>query len=399
MPVFSYVALAENGAVLKGRGVAASGDEMAGMLAGQGLMVQSLQRRRTGFGTPWRRRIQPEAFLLFTHEMIALLRAGLTIPDALTAVADERDSPQFTAVLTRVLAGVRAGRQLSESCAEHPEVFDALFISTLKTGEKTGNLAEVLTRYQDYLKRRVALGKKVSQAMTYPVFLLLTLAIILAVLFIFVLPRFVRIYADFNAELPLPTLYLMGIVTHLPLVLLGMGVFTAGGWALWKAAAGSVSGSLLIGKAKENFPLLGGLHRISMVARAARTLSVLHSAGTPLVEALRTAQGALGNPAYALRFSLAVNLVEEGKGLAESFRSMDVMPSTALKLIQVGEASGSLAGMLEEVARYYEEMLESRMARVVTILEPLLMLMMGIIVGGIILVMYLPIFNLADIIR
>lgn len=399
MPTYRYVAMSEGGAVLRGESVAASPDELARVLAGQGLMVQRVQQKRSLLSAGFRRRIKAETFLLFNHQFTALLRAGLSVPEALSSVAERDDAPAFTRILQQVLEDVRGGAQLSEACAHYPEGFDELYVSSLQTGEKTGDLAFVLTRYQEFLRHRIAVQRRVSQAMTYPLFLLLTLAIILAILFLFVMPRFVSIYADFDAQLPWPTRVLLGMVNNLPLVLGGIAVLVSGGWLGIRYLKSTETGRIWLGTLKERLPVFGELHRAATVAQVSRTLSTLLAAGTPLVDAMHIAGHSLANAAQAQRFAQATQDVTEGQGLGDAMRQERLMPSTAVKLIEVGETSGNLEDMLDEAARYYEEVLQNRITRMTTLIEPAMMLLMGLVVGGIILAMYLPIFQMAEIIQ
>lgn len=399
MPRYTYTALSQTGLAMRGEEVAGSAQELAQQLADRGLFVQKIASQSAGWRLFRRDTAKPEDFLLFNHEFIALIRAGLTIPDALALVADRPDNPRFTQLLRRVFEDVRGGTALSEACARHPEVFDSLYISALRTGEKTGDLRAVLARYQDYLRHRVALRKKVSRALAYPLFLLVALALILAVLFTFVLPRFVAMYADFGAQLPWATQVLLGLVQNLPIVVIAtVGLGTAC-WFAWRRFSGTAAGRLAIDRFKERIPYIGAIQREVAVAQLARSLGALLAGGTPLVEALRTVQGAISNRSYAERLKRATDLVSQGNGLAKAMREQTLMPQTAAKMIEVGEASGNLDNMLSEVAGFYEESLDNRLARLMTLIEPVLMLLMGVLIGGIIIVMYLPIFNMADIIR
>lgn len=190
MPVFAYIALSSSGVRIQEESVADSEAALRVELAARGLLVQEVKAKRASFGLP-ARRVQPEEFALFNQEFMALVRAGLTIPDALALASNRPDSPALGKILGRVYEDVRNGVTLSEACASHPEAFERLYLAALRTGEKTGDLAKVLARYQDYLRHRVALRKKLTQAMAYPAFLLVALVLILAVLFLFVMPRFV----------------------------------------------------------------------------------------------------------------------------------------------------------------------------------------------------------------
>jgi type IV pilus assembly protein PilC len=301
-------------------------------------------------------------------------------------------------MLARVLHDVQNGALLSEACARHPEAFERLYVAALRTGEKTGDLFLVLGRYHEYLKHRVALRKKLAQALAYPLFLLVALGVILAVLFVFVMPRFVAMYADLGTQLPLATRVLMALVERAYFVVpLALAAVAAGvwGWRRWTATA---DGRRQVDQIKEGLPYLGELQRIVSAAQLARSLSTLLAGGTPLVDALRTAVGSLSNQVHLDRLEAATQRVIGGESLNRAVRATRLMPETAARMVEVGEASGGLDTMLAEVAQFYEDILDARLARSMALIEPLLMLLMGLIIGGIIIVMYLPIFRMAEVI-
>jgi type IV pilus assembly protein PilC len=229
--------------------------------------------------------------------------------------------------------------------------------------------------------------------------LLIALAVILAVLFAFVMPRFVAMYADFGAKLPWPTQMLLDLVAHMPLIAPAVAVLAVGAWFGWRSWTATESGRMAVDRLKEGIPYIGSINRIAAVAQLARLLSTLLAGGTPLVEAMRTAQESVTNRAYGMRLARATQQVVEGGSLTQALKAENLMPDTALKMVEVGEASGKLDGMLAEVAQFYEETLDHRLARVMALIEPLLMLLMGILVGGTIITMYLPIFNMAEVIK
>lgn len=399
MGIYHFSALSERGACVSGEQAAASEEALREELTGKGLLVQQVRAKRGGFARASRQRVQPHAFALFNQEFMALVRAGLTIPDSLALASKRPDAPALGRTLASVNEEVRRGRLMSEACARYPEVFERMYLAALRTGEKTGDLANALARYQDYLRRRVVLRKKLSQALAYPIFLLIALAIVLTVLFVFVMPRFLTIYTDLGSELPWPTRILLGALEHayvvVPVIAGVATVFTWGWVRLTATAAGRVS----VDRVKLRIPYLGELVSLSTSAQLARSLSALLSGGTALVEALRTAADTMSNQIYVERLALATQRVTEGLSLAEAVRNTRLMPELAARMIQVGEASGGLDAMFAEVAQYYEELLDDRLTRVMTLIEPLLMLLMGTLVGGIIIVMYLPVFHMADVIR
>lgn len=398
MPVYQYTALSERGSPEAGEKAASSEQELRSELTGRGLFVQSVRRKRGSIGLR-RQRIKPEDFLLFVQEFSALTRAGLTIPETLKLVADRPANPILGRVVQRVLEDVQGGTGLSDACAHHPEVFDPLFLAAVRTGEKSGALPSVIQKYQAYLRYRIELQRKVSQALAYPAFLLITLLVILGVLFAFVLPRFVTLYADFGAQLPLPTRVLIAFVDRFPYYMIAFGATGFVGWLAWRRWMVRDSARVWLDGAKERVPILGAVLRNSAISQFARTLSTLLAGGTPLVEAMRITGESLSNRARARRLSEATGLVIEGKSLAQAMLVTALMPATAIKMIEVGEATGGLDIMLADIAGFFEESLSHTLTRMMSLIEPLLMLLMGVLVGGTIIVMYLPIFYIVDVIK
>lgn len=399
MPVYAYQALSERGALLRGESAAASPEELAARLAAQGLLLRRARTRRTLALRIARARPRPEQFLLFTQELGALIRAGLTVPEALAEVAERPDAPGFARVLSRVSEAVQEGVPLSNACARHPDVFAQTFVSALRTGERGGDLGRALTTFHGHLLRQAAIRSKLGQAVVYPLFLLATLVVILAVLFLFVLPRFSAIYADFNAQLPAATRVLMGAVHRLPWLIAGAAAAALAAGLGYRRGRATEAGRIRSDRIKARIPVVGPLYSAWVVADLARTLSTLLQAGTPLPAALAAAHGSLGSRAVAQRFSRVMEDVASGRSLADSLRTHRIVPGSAVKLIAVGEKAGNLAAMLDEVARFHEDQLQNRLARAMSLIEPAMMLLMGILVGGIIIVMYLPIFQLADVVK
>lgn len=399
MPQYRYTALSSNGALVAGEGAAASPEALRAELEALGLRIQRIRPKRS-FAMAWRKSaVRAEDFLLFVQELMALMRAGLPLPEVLALASERPDAPVLSQVLAKVLKDVRGGVQFSEACAAHPDIFDPLFLAAVRTGEKTGELPAVLARYQEYLKRRVALRKKISQALAYPIFLLIALVAILGVMFAFVMPRFVSMYANFDAKLPLPTQWVMAVVSHFPWIAGACAVIGVAGWSAWRSYVATPAGRLRVDRWKLQAPLLGATERTAAIAHFARSLSTLLAGGTPLLEALRIVRKSFPNHVSAEQVGDVAARIEQGESLAKAVRTVGLLPETAIRMVQVGEASGGLDDMLAEVAQFYEDTLENRLGRVMALVEPALVLLMGVMIGGIIIVMYLPIFNLAEVIR
>jgi type IV pilus assembly protein PilC len=221
-------------------------------------------------------------------------------------------------------------------------------------------------RHQEYLRHKVAMRKKIRQALTYPIFLLFALTVILAVLFLFVLPRFVAMYADLGAELPLPTRVLMQIVTHIYLVAPPAIAVAIACRALWRRWVSTPSGRRTVDAFLNRLPYAGELIRVVVTARLSRSLATLLSGGTPLVEALSTAAGSMSNQLYLERLQNTTRQITDGGGFAHAVRATGLMPLMAARMIEVGEASGGLDGMLGEVARFNEELLDTKLTRLMS---------------------------------
>ncbi len=385
--------------MVSGETVAVSPQHLKSELENRGLRAQNINIKRK-FIPAWNNgKFKPEEFMMFVQEMVSLLRAGLPLTEVLLLSSDRPSSPELGQIISRVLQDVRDGALLSEAFGNQGEVFDPLFLAALKIGEKSGELPSVLIRYQEFLRRKVALRKKISQAMAYPLFLLIALAVILGVLFAFVMPRFVSMYANFDAQLPAPTQVLLSIVNHFPYFAAFIVGLLTSCWLLWRRFVATTDGLAKIHRLKLYMPVWGKVEQTSMTAYFARALATLLSGGTPLLEALRVVRDSFPNLAYAQRIASTADLVLQGESLTIAARSAHLLPETALKMIQVGEKSGSLDNMLFEIAQYYEEMLENKLGRFMSLIEPALIAVMGLLIGGIIIVMYLPIFNLAEVIR
>jgi type IV pilus assembly protein PilC len=256
MPIYKYSALSESGAPVQGSEAAVSIDALRQALTRRGYLVQSIRHERRGFRT---RRVKPEELLLFIQEFCALLRAGMTVTGTLDLARHRPDSPALGAIIGQVLSDVQGGASFHDACAKYPDVFDRLYLSALQTSEKTGDLAGALARYLSYLRMRVGLRKKVSQALAYPAFLGVTMLVVLVALFVFVLPRFVTIYADFGAALPWPTQLLVSVVERIWIVLPALVAAGAAGWFGWRRGLKTEGFRLAVDRFRQRLPLVGGI--------------------------------------------------------------------------------------------------------------------------------------------
>jgi type IV pilus assembly protein PilC len=399
MSTFIYKAMTRKGTLVTKEMEAADEKDLRRRLERQGVLVRSVRAKKALSPIPLSGKVRQADFLQMGQELAALLKAGLSLPGSLELVSERPGQRTLSLALKKVLEDVRDGVSFPDACARSPKVFDPLFVASLKTGEKAGNWVPPLLKYLEHLSAREELRAKVLQAMTYPLFLLAVLGGILSVLFLFVLPRFVSIYGDFHAQLPWPTRLLMGSLHHWPWVAGVLVLGTAGIWGALRAWRSTARGREMSDKVRLALPGIGGVDRLYLSAVLSRTLSALLAGGTPLSEAMRTAEGALPNKDFARRFSKARDLVLEGRPLAEAFREGGLLDRSALKLLEAGEASGQLDAMLGEIARIQERELERKVGKALVLVEPLFILLTGLLIGAIIIVMYLPILHLSDIVR
>ena len=399
MPEFRYKAARADGTVLEDRVDGESEAAVRTLLEQQGLLIFSLQGAgtRTGLPLAWLpgAGLPLREFLVFNQELLALVRSGLPVLRIFDLLAERAARPRLKACLQAVRNEIRGGASISDAMASHPNMFSELYRATLRSGEQTGNLVEVLQRYISYLKLMISVREKVVKALAYPAFLVIVGAAVLLFLLLYVMPTFAEIYGHGKATLPLPTRMLLTVVEHGKLWLPWMAAGTLGLAALLYQWARTPSGRTQVDHVSLRLPLIGDVLRKNHIVRLARTLATILAGGIPLIQALQITGGAITNREIAQALARATDRVREGAGLAASLKQEGFMPPMTLEMIDVGETTGSLEPMLLEVAEFHEGELDLRLSQLTTWIEPVLLLVMGILVGGIVIIMYLPVFQLA----
>lgn len=344
-------------------------------------------------------RIAPRAFLVFNQEMLALVKAGLPILTALDLLSQRSGQPELRSVLEEVRIAVRGGAALSASLAEHPRLFPPLYTAALRAGEQSGNFVEALGRYVEYQKRVLAIRQRFRAAMTYPAVLCLASAAVVAFLLTYVVPTFTKIYGDVETTLPAATLLLVratGLLREL-LPLLAGGAVVLG--LLAYRAAQTPGGRRWIDRWLLTLPWMGEVVRGYVLSRFARTLAMTLSGGIPMLPALETSLDALGNAHVGDAIRRVVPRVAAGSSLEAALAASGVVPSLVLELVAVGETSGALGEMLGHTADLFDAELDARLATFASVIEPIIMIGMGIVVATIVVIMYLPIFHLSAVVR
>jgi type IV pilus assembly protein PilC len=355
--------------------------------------------KRHGFRLPGgkggrRGRVKMADFLVFNQELIALLKAGLPVVRSFEILLERQESPALRAVLQDVKDRVNSGASISEAFAEQGDIFPRLYWTSLKAGEKSGEIEGVLRRYLKYQKTIIAISRKVVSTLVYPAILILLSTMLIGVLMTFVIPKFQEFFADFDADLPLLTVIVVGIASFLrdnvlwffPAVLFAAWL----GWRWVRTPAGRqwTDGFLL------KVPFLGGLFQRFAITQFTRSLSTLLAGGTPLVPSLENAADAIGNRHISRRVREVVPKVREGGELWQALESTGIFTNLTIEMIKVGETSGALEEMLTAVSDFYDEEIDVLLGRVITLVEPAILVLMGGVIMTILLSVYLPIFRI-----
>ena len=399
MPVYRYKAGNDQGLIVEKEATAESPEALQKQLEDSGWFVYHVAAKgvslRSHGLTLKVKRVKNSEFIVFNQELSALLRAGLTIVDSLETLAEKEENGYFKEVLDRVTSDVKEGANLSDAMGRTPSVFTGLYTASIRAGEKSGDLVINITRFIHYIKRVEELKKKVISASIYPVILLLVALFVVSFLLLFVVPSFSQIFLDSGADLPLPTVILISItgflkdnIVYIGGVLLALSIF-------FISTRNTDRAKKIMDRIKISAPLVGDTVKKYAVAKFSRTLSTVLKSGTPLTSALQLAAGTLDNSFLEEKILATAEKVKEGESLAGAMEETGIIPSTALKMILVGESSGSLDSMFENVAELFEEEVDRKINVLTTVIEPVLMLGMGLVVALIVVAMYLPIFKLA----
>jgi type IV pilus assembly protein PilC len=334
-------------------------------------------------------------FLTLNQEMQVLIRSGLPILQVLDTLVDRMEAGGLLNTLQDIRTDVKGGSSLSDAFGRFPKMFPQLYVASLRAGEQSGDLPITLNRYIEYQKRVEAIRAKVRSATFYPALLAVAVTVVLGFLMLYVIPSFTQVYADAGMQLPLMTRIVIaladGLVAWLPV------------WApallfslfLLRTYARTEGGAFMVDRIKLRLPFFGVLLQEYALSTFCRTFSITLASGIPVVQAMQMSRGTLNNRVQEKQLANAVKRIEEGARISEALEQTGNFPIIALRMIGVGESSGSLVDMLADVSDYYEDEVERRLDRLTTMVEPLMMMTMGLLIGGIVVAMYIPIFQMA----
>ena len=397
-------------AYFKWKGRSASGEIRTGVLEAPSPQVVEVYLRRLNIKpieikaqkeTTFRltlKRVSEKELMLFTRQFATVLEAGLPIVKALETLSMQQKNPYFRKILDDIKKKVEGGSALSDAMAEYSKVFGRLYIHMVRSGEASGNLDEVLKRLAVYLEKIVSIKSKVKHAMIYPSVIVLVTIVVIAILMIFVIPKFAQLFAEAGQALPLPTQILINISNNFKYI---FGIFLAlviGFVVLIKYLRRSEKGRLETDRLLLKIPIFGELFHKAAVSRMARTLGSLITAGVPLLQAIAVAAETSGNKVIEKALEDVRLSVAAGQTIADPMFYTGVFPYMLIEMVRVGEMSGRLDEMLNKVADFYEEEVDRTVATISTLIEPILLVILGGVIGGILVALYLPIFQLGGVV-
>jgi type IV pilus assembly protein PilC len=391
-----------SGKIVSGVQDALNEDNAVTSLMSRGLMVLSLQQKSVASKSrkkSWT--VKETDLVLFTRQLSTMIEAGISLVQALTALYDQCDAKRQKSlrhIISDVTTRVQGGETFHESIAKHPRVFDRLFVSMVKAGEHGGLLAEILDRLAGFLEASARLRKKIKSAMTYPVIVICIAMAITTFLIVKVVPIFGEIFADFGSKLPAPTQFLIDVSDFMRgewyYLLLGVGGIFFG----IRTFLRSTRGKQLWDRWKLKLPVFGPLvHKICM-SRFARTFAQLIRSGVPILEVLDIVGGASGNHVVETSIKGVSTDVEKGDNLSVALSKKPIFPPMMLRMVAAGEATGKIDTMLEKMADFWDEEIEAMLDALTSLIEPMLIVFLGVIVGGIVIAMFLPIFKLNEVV-
>jgi type IV pilus assembly protein PilC len=403
MPIFKCKLGDETGKIVEKEIEAKDVNSLKERLEKEGWLLFGLTEKRLALPSairmPGAGRVTIANFIIFNQELVALLKAGLPLLTSLDTLAEKEENSYFKELLRRVAAEVKKGAPLSEALEGAPRVFNKLYISSIKAGEKSGELGTNISRYISYTKRVEELKKKFASASIYPLILLSVAAIVILFLILYVVPSFSQVFIDSGTVLPIPTRILIGLTDFITNNILIIAILAFISYPFFLVAKKRPEIVRWLDIMKIKIPWIGETLKKYSIAKFCRTLATLLKSGEPLVTAIALSAGTLDNSHLEGNILLASERVKEGGSLADALEETGLVPSTALKMIMVGESSGALDEMFENVAELFEEEVDRRLNLVTTAIEPILMLLMGLVIAFIVVAMYLPIFNLAGAVR
>jgi type IV pilus assembly protein PilC len=403
MPTFAYSGRTRGGDDVAGERVGDTMDAVVAALRREQVLVTRIQPlkpkadaapRKGLFGSGRARKVKAKNLAVFTRQFSVMIDAGLPLVQCLDILGNQEEDKSFSQTILTTRSDVEGGQSLADAMKKHPKVFDSLYTNMIAAGEAGGILDTILKRLATYIEKAVKLKSQVKSAMIYPVAVIVIAAVVVGVILWKVIPTFAALFAGLGAELPLPTRVVIwmsnSLVRFMPFIIVGIGV---AGFA-FKQYYGTYRGRRVVDGLMLRVPILGVILRKIAVARFCRTLSTLISSGVPILDGLDITARTAGNSVVEDAILSTRKSIEQGETIAAPLKETNVFPAMVVQMIGVGEATGALDTMLSKIADFYEEEVDTAVAGMLTLLEPVMIAFLGVVVGGIVIAMYLPIFDL-----
>ena len=390
---FTYEGKDRTGKPVKGE-IRAGGDAIAkATLRRQGINVTKVTKKSGSVG----KKITDKDICFFTRQMAVMMKSGVPLLQAFDIVAKGHANPRMTKLLLDIKNDVETGSSLNQAFRKHPLYFDTLFCNLIQAGEQAGILDNLLDRLATYQEKIIAIKGKIKSALFYPSAIVIAAAIVITIIMIFVIPAFKELFSSFGADLPLPTMVVVRMSEF----------FVSYWWLIFSCVGGGIYGLLQLKKRSRPFqvwidktslqaPVFGDILRKATIARWTRTMSTMFAAGVPLVEALDSVGGAAGNIVYVDATKRIQTEVSTGTALTVAMQNSEVFPAMVLQMVAIGEESGALDAMLGKIADFFEQEVDDAVEAMTALMEPMIMMVLGPIIGGIVIAMYLPIFKMGQ---
>lgn len=393
--VFEWEGRDRNGKQVRGETRAAGENQVMASLRRQGVSPTKIKKRKMRSGS----KIKPKDIAIFTRQLATMMKAGVPLLQAFDIVGRGNANPSVTKLLNDIRTDVETGTSLSAAFRKYPMYFDSLYCNLVEAGEAAGILESLLDRLATYMEKTEAIKSKIKSALMYPISVIVVAFVVVSVIMIFVIPAFKEVFTSFGADLPAPTLFVIALSE----------VFVQYWWLIFGGIGGAIYFFLQAWKRSEKvqqfmdrlmlkMPIFGDLVYKSVIARWTRTLATMFAAGVPLVEALDSVGGASGNSVYAMATTKIQQEVSTGTSLTAAMTNANVFPSMVLQMCAIGEESGSIDHMLGKAADFYEAEVDDMVAGLSSLMEPIIIVILGGLIGGIVVSMYLPIFKLGSVV-
>jgi type IV pilus assembly protein PilC len=393
--VFHWEGRDKNGRVVKGEMRAGGESVVSAALRRRGVMATKIKKQSFSRG----RKITEKDLALFSRQLSTMLKAGVPLMQAFDIVGRGHANPSMARLMNDIRMDVETGTSLNGAFRKYPLYFDPLFCNLVAAGEQAGILETLLDRLATYQEKTIALKGKIKKALFYPTAIILVAILVTAIIMIFVIPSFKSVFSSFGADLPAPTLVVIAMsdffVAYWYIV---FGLLFGGIYFILQAWRRSPKVQMVVDKALLKMPVLGEMLRKASIARWSRTLATTFAAGVPLVEALDSVGPSAGNYVYKEATKQIQTEVNIGTSLAQSMQNTGVFPNMAIQMTSIGEESGSLDSMLSKVADYYEREVDETVDALSSLMEPMIMVILGVVIGGIVIAIYMPIFKLGQVV-